>query len=173
MPADRVSRLAAAMAEVRPRQVHGVWHRFVEESYREDADSDRGALDHGGHYNPRGEFGALYLSDTEAACRAEMRHRVGIRPRYWHAQIRVRLQKVLDLTDGSTVQKLGIVPTTLVSLDWLLPQDVARATRAAGFNALIVPSAAGSHRNVVVFKDLLADDEVAETIHVRQIPESQ
>lgn len=160
------------MADVRPRKVEGVWHRFIAESHREDADSDRGALEHGGRYNPRGEFGALYLSDTETACRAEMQRRVGIRPRYWHAHIRVRVRKALDLTDASTLDKLGISQASLVFMDWLLPQDIALAARRAGFNALIVPSAAGGHRNVVVFKDLLTGDEAVETDRIAAVPEA-
>ncbi len=38
------------------------------------ADSDQGALEHGGRYNPRREFGALYLPGSPAACRVEMQH---------------------------------------------------------------------------------------------------
>ncbi|MGQ0548119.1 MAG: RES domain-containing protein [Armatimonadota bacterium] len=64
-------RLEAAMVELRPGRVEGVWHRFVAELYKDDADSDQGALENGGRYNPRREFGALYLSESPAACRAE------------------------------------------------------------------------------------------------------
>lgn len=34
------------MADLRPRRVQGVWHRFVAEPYKDDAGSDRGALDY-------------------------------------------------------------------------------------------------------------------------------
>ena len=67
MTNERVRRLEAAMADLRPRRVEGEWHRFVAELYKDEADSDQGALEHGGRYNPRREFGALYLSESPAA----------------------------------------------------------------------------------------------------------
>ncbi len=171
MANDRVRRFEAAMADLRPRQVEGVWHRFIAESRKDEADSDQGALEHGGRYNPRREFGALYLSESPAACRAEMQRRPGVRPRYWHARIDVRVIKALDLTDPSTRDKLGILQEDLVSDDWSVTQDLGRAARRAGFDALVVPSAAGGHRNLVVFKDLLADDETAEKEGVDPAPQ--
>ncbi len=149
------------MADLRPRRVEGVWHRFVAEQHKETADSDRGAFEHGGRYNPRREFGALYLSESPAACRAEMQRRPGVRLRYWHARVSIRITKALDLTDPSTCNALGVVKADLVSDDWDLTQDIARAARRAGFDALIVPSAAGNYRNLVVFKDLLSEEEAA------------
>lgn len=171
MTNERLRRLEAAMADLRPRRVDGVWHRFVAELYKEDADSDQGALEHGGRYNPRREFGALYLSESPAACRAEMQRRPGVRVRYWHARIKVRVAKALDLTDPSTTDKLGVLQEDLVSYDWPFTQDLGRAARRAGFDALVVPSAAGDHDNLVVFKDLLADDETAETERIDAAPQ--
>lgn len=106
------------MAGLRPRRVEGVWHRFVAELHKDDADSDQGALEHGGRYNPRREYGALYLSESPAACRAEMLRRPGVRVRYWHARIKVRVAKALDLTDPSTRDKLCILREDLVSNEW-------------------------------------------------------
>lgn len=159
------------MADLRPRRVEGIWHRFVAELYKDDADSDQGALEHGGRYNPRREFGALYLSESAAACRAEMQRRPGVRVRYWEARITVRVIRALDLTDPAVQATLGLLQEDLVSDDWALTQDVGRAARRAGFDALIVPSAAGNHRNLVVFKDLLSDDETAKTERVELVPQ--
>lgn len=171
MTTERVRRLDAAMADLRPRRVEGVWHRFVAELHKNAADSDQGALKHGGRYNPRREFGALYLSKSLDACRAEMQRRPGVRVRYWHARIRVRVAKALDLTDPSTRDKLGIAKEDLVSDDWTFTQDLGKAARRAGFDALVVPSAVGDHQNLVVFRDLLADDETAETERVEPAPQ--
>ena len=171
MTNERVRRLEAAMADLRPRRVEGVWHRFVAELYKDEADSDQGALEHGGRYNPRREFGALYLSESPAACQTEMQQRPGVRVRYWHARIKVRVAKALDLTDPSTRDKLGIVEEDLVSDDWTFTQDLGRAARRAGFDALIVPSATGEHHNLLVFKDLQGEDETAETERVDPAPQ--
>lgn len=171
MTTERLRRLETAMADLRPRRVEGVWHRFVAELYKDDAGSDQGALEHGGRYNPRREFGALYLSESPAACRAEMQRRPGVRVRYWHARIAVRVTKALDLTDPSTRDKLGIQQEDLVSNEWGVTQDLGRAARRAGFDALIVPSAAGDHHNLVIFSDLLGDDETAETEGVAPAPQ--
>ena len=154
------------MADLRPLRVESMWHRFVAELHKDNADSDQGALEHGGRYNPRREFGALYVSGTPAACRAEMLRRPGVRLRYWHERIKVRVAKAIDLTDPSTRGKLSILQEDLISSDWSLTQDLGRAVRRAGFDALIVPSAAGNHHNLVIFKDLLADDETAVTERV-------
>lgn len=164
-------RFEAAMADLRPRRVEGVWHRFVAELHKNDADSDQGALEHGGRYNPRREFGALYVSQSPAACRAEMQRRPGVRLRYWHARIKVRVTRVIDLTDPSTRDKLGIQEEELISSDWSLTQDLGRAARRAGFDALIVPSAAGDYRNLVIFKDLLSDEETAAADRVEPASE--
>ena len=166
MTTERVRRLEAAMASLRPRRVEGVWHRFVAELHKDDADTDQGALEHGGRYNPRREFGALYLSESPAACRAEMQRRPGVRARYWHARIKVRVAKALDLTDPSIRDKLSIAEEDLVSDDWTFTQDVGRAARRAGLDALVVPSAAGDHHNLIVFKDLLGESEIVETERV-------
>src|SRR3989337_4230352 len=99
MTTERVRRLEAAMASLRPRRVEGVWHRFVAELHKDDADTDQGALEHGGRYNPRREFGALYLSESPAACRAEMQRRPGVRARHWHAGTAGRVPQGLDLPD--------------------------------------------------------------------------
>lgn len=77
MTTERLRRLETAMADLRPRRVEGAWHRFVAELYKDDAGSDQGALEHGGRYNPRREFGALYLSESPAACHAELQRRPG------------------------------------------------------------------------------------------------
>lgn len=171
MTTERVRRLEAAMADLRPRRVEGVWHRFVAELYKDDADSDQGALEHGGRYNPRREFGALYLSESPAACRAEMHRRPGVRVRYWDARITIRVARALDLTDQVTRDTLGIQQEDLVSDDWDFTQDVGRAARRAGFDALIVPSPAGDHHNLVVFKDLLSGGETVERERVEPAPQ--
>src|SRR3990170_1105227 len=149
MTAERARRLEAAMADLRPLLVEGIWHRFVAELHKDSADSDQGALEYGGRYNPRREFGALYVSESPAACRAEMLRRPGVRLQYWHARIKVRVAKAIDLTDPSTRDKLSILQEDLISSDWSLTQDLGRAARRAGFDALIVPSAAGDYRNPV------------------------
>lgn len=158
------------MAHLRPRRVEGLWHRFVAEAYKDAADSDLGALEHGGRYNPRREFGALYLSESPAACRAELQRRPGVRVRYWHARIRVRVARALDLTDPHTREKLHVSLDDLTSDNWELTHDLGRVARRAGFDGLIVPSAAGDHRNLVVFKDLLTEGEAARTEGVEPAP---
>jgi RES domain-containing protein len=84
---------------------------------------------------------------------------------------RCRVTKALDLTDPSTRDKLGIQQEDLVSNEWGVTQDLGRAARRAGFDALIVPSAAGDHHNLVIFSDLLRDDEIAETEGVDPAPQ--
>jgi RES domain-containing protein len=71
------------------------------------------------------------------------------------ATVKVELQRVLDLTDGAVLQRLGLRPEDLVAPDWALTQELGRLAHEAGFGALLVPSAAIPGTNLVLFPDRL------------------
>jgi RES domain-containing protein len=117
-----------------------------------------GAFRWGGRYNTQGEFGALYLSKTQKGCAAEMTSRPAHPPDYIVGKIQVKLGKVCDLTDPELLKKLGLSRKQLTAIDWAETQALGDIIRDAdaGFEGIIVPSAAGDFNNLVVFVDRMS-----------------
>jgi RES domain-containing protein len=126
---------------------------MVARRYRAEIDSDAGALLVGGRYNPAGEFGALYLAESQEACRAEVTRRIEPDAAMSLGELEVDLEVVCDLTDPTTLRALGVTHAALVGADWSVTQAIGRALRDAGFEGLVAPSAAGSYTILVLFKD--------------------
>lgn len=132
----------------------------------------------GGRFNPAGAFGAIYLSLDEHTAIAELRRRAartGIAPEELLPRrilvVRAELQKVLDLTDPEVRSSWGLTADDLGSDDYRSCQEVAKAARRAGYEAIFFPSAADEEgRNLAVFGDRLrpgSDLEILETTPLR------
>jgi len=128
-----------------------------------------GALSSGGRYNAPDEFGALYLSETPDGCAADIARRPAAPQNYILGTIRVRLQKLCDLTDERLQSELGITLNQLRSDDWTETRILGALIREAGFEGMIVPSAAGEFRNLVVFMDRLAGASKVELEDVKPL----
>src|SRR5574337_385995 len=135
------------------RRVQGRWYRMVARRYRTGMDSDTGSVRTGGRYNPAGEFGALYLAESQEACRAEVARRIEPDVTMSLGTLEVDLEAVCALTNPATLQALLITHAALVGNDWSVTQGIGRALRDAGFEGLTAPSAAGPYGTLVVFKD--------------------
>jgi RES domain-containing protein len=151
----------------------GTAYRLTGLRYMASPLSVEGALKHGGRYNKKGVFGALYLADTPATALAEVQmlklsdHRlVGVKgPPKVLVSIDYTLQAVLDLNDPGVQGALGTDPQELGD-EWLLKQqrgegvltqELGEAAHGLGtVEALWVPSARlEGARNLVVFPDRL------------------
>lgn len=144
------------LSKYKPRKVSGAfWFRAVSPSRKKTILSMDGAFLYGGRYNTPRKFGALYLSRTRAGCIAEIKRRSAYPPRYVLGKIKVYLSKVCDLTDETLLKSLGINREQLTADDWDETQILGEIIRDAGFEGMIVPSAAGDFNNLVVFKDQL------------------
>lgn len=141
---------------------------MVSARHRDGLSSDHGAYLAGGRYNPPDRFGALYLSENPGVCRAELA-RQGLRSlsRFVLGTFRVTLAKVCDLTDPSVLRALGIRRDDLVQDDWLPTQQLGTLIREAGFEAALVPSAAGPYVNLVIFTDRLGDESAVRVEDVQ------
>lgn len=146
-----------ALRALRGRAIRGVFFRAVPAAFAREPLSVRGSLRHGGRYNPMGAFGAVYCGESRAVCVAEIRKRAAGQPVSPHrlARIRVALHRVLNLTDPATLAALDLRPEDLVGDDWQRTQRLGAQARAAGFEGLLVPSAAGTGHNLVIFPDCL------------------
>lgn len=129
-----------------------------------------GSMRSGGRFNPPGEFGAIYVSLEKDTAIAELKRRAAqtgigvdkLLPRILHL-IEASLQRVLDLTDEETRRNWGLPIEEITSDDPQPCQEVGRAARKAGYEAVLFPSAAREGgRNVAVFTDRLRPGSALE-----------
>jgi RES domain-containing protein len=133
-----------------------------------DALSTKGSFEYGGRYNVAKDFGVLYLSCDLHTCVGELERaarREGVEvaeklPRTVMG-IKVKLTKVLDLTDARVLRRLGL-SRKILSTDWVKEnnegrdaptQVIGRAAKNIGFEALLVPSESWHGMNLNLLDD--------------------
>lgn len=126
-----------------------------------------GALLYGGRHNPPEIFGALYLSDSPEGCATEMKRRPVTPREYLIGEIKVTVSNICDLTDPTLLEQLDINPDELCKDEWELTQELGELIREAGFEGVVVPSAAGPYRNLVLFLDRFSSKSSIELNDVR------
>lgn len=150
----------AAIPSLRPASFSDSVYRVVFEALREKILSTEGNRHFPGRYHIVGETGILYASmERDVAIRELGRHasRAHLQGALAAGKINVRLQKVLDLTQAAVRAKLGLSIEDLVSRDCSITQAISLQARKAGFQGLLVPSAAGGGVNLIVFENNLAE----------------
>ncbi|MDP3543898.1 MAG: RES family NAD+ phosphorylase [Elusimicrobiota bacterium] len=149
-------------------------YRVVPGALRDKILSTEGNRYYPGRYHAAGETGILYTSlERDLAIRELGRHaaRADLQGGLAAGKIKVKLQKVLDLTQAVVLAKLGLSKEALISPDCSLTQAVSHQARKAGFQGLLVPSAAGSGVNLVVFVNNLAEGCLIEVDAVGPVGE--
>lgn len=137
--------------------------------------SGDGARRLGGRWNPAESFPVVYTAldvDTVDRELARSLARAGMspaaaRPRTL-ATIRVRLTRILDLTDPAMLQRVGVTREEILAEDPALPRAIGDAAHRLGYEAVLAPSATGSGRVLAVFLDNLA---AGSTVEVEAIAE--
>jgi len=141
--------------------------------------SAMGSRTHGGRYNHKGDFEALYVADSQRTALYETRaiynvsgKVVGVRqaPRVMMS-LDYELADIVDLRAQTTLDALGIKVNDL-KLPWklaqsqnkpILTQRIGAAARAVEIEALLVPSArVSSGTNLVIFTDRLRVGSMVE-----------
>lgn len=131
------SREHAALAE---RDFGGFLARAADSNLRE-----------GGRFNPAGEFGAVYLSlDAETAV-AESSEAEAV------LVLAARLRRVLALDDPEVQARWKVSADALCAADYGPCQSLARAARAAGYDAVRSASARAAGLNLGIWWDARAD----------------
>lgn len=146
--------------------------RVVPEALREKILSTEGNRYYCGRYHIAGETGILYTSLDEAVAVRELgRHasRGNLKGGLAAGRIKVRLQKVLDLGDEANLRKLGLSREDLISPNYSLTQAISVQARKAGFQGLLVPSAAGRGDNLLVFENNLAEGCLIEVEEIKSL----
>lgn len=149
----------AAIAAIGPISFADSVYRVVSGALREKILSTEGNRYYPGRYHIGGETGILYTSlKRDLAVRELGRHaaRADLQGGLVVGSIKVKLQKVLDLTQAAVLDKLGLSNKELVSPDWSITQAISHQARKAGFQGLLVPSATGGGVNLVVFENNFA-----------------
>ena len=84
-----------------------------------------------------------------------------LRPRRL-ATIRVRLTRVLDLTNEKVRAALGVSAADLVSEEATIPRAIGEMAHHLGYEAILAPSAAGRGTVLAFFLDNRTPDSVIE-----------
>lgn len=137
------------------------YYRLVIASYAPQIDDIAQSILHSWRYNPKGEFGVLYLSlSPECAYREKLKqvynNAHALLPQVI-GKFSVGSTRCLDLTQPSFQDTLGLSPSQLIDPDdFSATQSIAREARNVGFEIIIAPSAIGDDcKNLVVFRDRL------------------
>ena len=115
-----------------------------------------------GRYHRSGDSGVWYASSSETGAWAELfRHHEsgGVSPsevRRLIGKVRVHDLRVLDLTNARTRASLNVSETDLTGDDPARCQSIANEARAAGYDAILAPSAAlKGRKTLAVFSSAL------------------
>jgi len=133
----------------------------------------------GARWNPR-EVAAIYTSLDRDTALAEAVYRISLEPfrpkvKRTFYRIKLRLQRVVDLTDRSVLAKLGVTQTELAADLSPICRKVGGAVAWLGNDGLLVPSARAEGTNLVIYPgddDDSADDYDFEVVGSEEIVES-
>lgn len=122
-----------------------------------------GSFEKGGRWNVKGKFGAIYTTLTKEGCRAEFERGLaigrispeGARKTRDMVEIEVNLSRVFDFTRKENLERMGVTRKDLASDDPTICQLLAMIIYKAGFEGVLVPSAAGTGTNLVIYPDNL------------------
>ncbi|HEX8495374.1 MAG TPA: RES family NAD+ phosphorylase [Pyrinomonadaceae bacterium] len=169
----------------------GICFRNVKHKFAnlQDILSTRGSFETGGRYNFAGAFGVLYLACDAHTCLEEVT-RVTRSGNFSAAMnfprtfigIKVKLSKVLDLTDPRMRRRLGVSRAMLVETNWelaqsqgseVITQSLGRLARAAGFEAVLTPSAAWAGNNLNIFPENILPSSELSLVNEAQLPSTR
>jgi RES domain-containing protein len=154
---------------------------------RRDLVTGEGSRRAGARWNAKGAFQALYgsldlktaLDEVLAFHREQGLPDARALPLVFVA-LRVELQRILDLTQGRVRQTLTVSLKRMLEEPWrelqhtgreAVTHAIGRLARAAGFEALLVPSAvARQGRNLVLFPGQLLPGSHLEIVHAERLP---
>ena len=128
-----------------------------------DPRSGYGARRFGGRFNPPHSYPVIYLCTTRPCVVAELTRQArrqglaaeDLLPReLW--LVMVVLTKVLDLTDATTLQALGVEPDELVRDDLQLTHEIGEAAHEHRFQAIRSASVTGVDEIVAILPENLA-----------------
>ncbi len=148
----------------------GTVYRAVREELREHLLSTEGNRFFPGRYHLVGGTGVLYTSLKPTLARAELGRHADpemLKEAVVVGAVKVRLQRVVDLTRPSILKTLGLSEAGLIAQNHPLTQAIGALARQAGLQGLVVPSATGEGANLVIFEDNLGEGCSLDIIEIR------
>ncbi len=189
MPVPTFEQLRVRLARLLPSAVpfEGVVYRSSTPKYATETDllTGEGSRIMGGRWNPKG-VAVVYASLTPETAMAEtLAHNryngvpvEDAMPRVFVA-IAVKLGQVLDLREGSIRRRVRVSDATIRTVDWRrevyhgrepITQRFGRAAHAAGWEGLIVPSAADPDgHNLLLFPERLGATSTVAVLNAARL----
>ena len=131
-----------------------------------------------GRWHIKGEFGGLYAGENQKICREEIKRVYsGKTPaeEYRLVELKISLNKVLDLTNPDNLIKLNIKKEQLLSGKGQVPEtvsipnNIARSARELGYEAIITDSATGLGKSIVLYQDNFRGDSSVKILSDRKL----
>ncbi len=82
------------------------------------------------------------------------------------ATVRVRLSRVLDLTNADVREALDLTEADLTGDDLAVPQAIGETAHHLGYEAILAPSAAGTGHALAILLDNRAADSLLEVAEI-------
>jgi len=148
--------------------IERVCYRIVSKGH--DPLSTNGSLLYHGRYN-NGRFLVLYAAASEKVCSEERKRKttVKVKGAYKRAKLKVKIKKVIDLTDEKNLEAIDIKKEDLICNDWTITQHIANMAYQKGIEAIIVPSATGKGENIVMFTENFTNSTSVKKIDEKEI----
>ena len=139
-------------------------YRAISKEYKNPLSAE-GSKKASGRWHIKGEFEALYLSESRKVCIEELKRRVDddtlIENLFDIFKIEINVSKILDLTSKESLEILEIGENQLLSgsiyelNEVRLPNNLARTAYKLGFEGILVKSASLIGNNVIIFPENL------------------
>lgn len=157
------------LSKITPKPFDGVVLRNIRQGY--DPLDDSGSFKRGGRWNKDEKHGALYTALNKETCIRELEREAkrrglnikDLQPRDI-TSLRVKLKKVLDLTNSRILSLLGVSKEDLTSGDYALTHKIADAARKLGYEAILSLSATGNGKNLNIYLDMMQEDSTVEVV---------
>ena len=152
--------------DVAPVSFHGIVWRIA----RVGRDPLRGST-LAGRWNG-GDYSILYTACERDGALAEIGFRLSLEPiwpsRLQHMlhEIKVDCERVIDLSDLSALEGLGVVTSRYQSFDYSVTSRISAAAAFLEFDAMLVPNARFKCNNLVIFNERPNNLELVESTSV-------
>ena len=106
-----------------------------------------------------GDFSVLYTACEMDGALAEIGYRLSLEPiwpsRLQHVlhEIKVECERVLDLSEFSALERLGVATAKYQSLEYSVTSRISAAAAFLEYDAMLVPSARFKCNNLVIFNE--------------------
>lgn len=148
------------LKDIKPTILDCICYRAISKEFTDPLCTE-GSKKVSGRWHIKGEFNALYLSESKKVCIEELKRRVDdetiIENLFNIFEIEINISKILDLTSKKNLKILKVDEKDLLSgsvcelneVD--LPNNLAKMAYKLGFEGILVKSATLAGNNIILF----------------------